>query len=90
MLAKFIDEGKYEHEEMEIFVKYFRTTNELLLKEGSHLLSELEIKIWLTEAQQEKAGNDLKPKQLEKVAKLDDWRKERKLLEEKRASLDAL
>nr|GEZ01096.1 hypothetical protein [Tanacetum cinerariifolium] len=45
MLAKFIDEGKCEHEEMEIFVKYFRITNELLLKEGSHLLSELEIKV---------------------------------------------
>ncbi|GJR00589.1 reverse transcriptase domain-containing protein [Tanacetum coccineum] len=44
MLAKFIDEGKREHEEMEIFIKEFRTTNELLLKERSNLLSELKIK----------------------------------------------
>ncbi|GJU15880.1 reverse transcriptase domain-containing protein [Tanacetum coccineum] len=44
MLAKFIDEGKCEHKEMEIFIKEFRTTNELLLKERSNLLSELEIK----------------------------------------------
>ncbi|GJX97198.1 hypothetical protein Tco_0352996 [Tanacetum coccineum] len=45
MLAKFIDEGKREHEEMEIFIKEFRTTNELLLKERSNLLSELKIKV---------------------------------------------
>ncbi|GJV13832.1 reverse transcriptase domain-containing protein [Tanacetum coccineum] len=38
MLAKFIDEGKHEHEEMEIFIKEFRTTNELLLKTQSNLL----------------------------------------------------
>ncbi|GKA64800.1 reverse transcriptase domain-containing protein [Tanacetum coccineum] len=44
ILAKFIDEGKREHEEMEIFIKEFRTTNELLLKERSNLLSELKIK----------------------------------------------
>ncbi|PWA94495.1 Exon junction complex, Pym [Artemisia annua] len=50
----------------------------------------LKKKIRLTEAQQEKAGNDLKPEQLEKVAKLDDWRKELKLLEDKKASLEAL
>ncbi|GJZ14611.1 hypothetical protein Tco_0550288 [Tanacetum coccineum] len=43
MLAKFIDEGKREHEEMEIFIKEFRTTNELSLKEQSNLLSELKI-----------------------------------------------
>ncbi|GJR14216.1 putative reverse transcriptase domain-containing protein [Tanacetum coccineum] len=43
MLAKFIDEGKREHEEMEIFIKEFRTTNELLLKTRSNLLSELTI-----------------------------------------------
>ncbi|GJW05606.1 hypothetical protein Tco_1568029 [Tanacetum coccineum] len=35
ILAEFIDEGKHEHEEMEIFIKEFRTTNELLLKERS-------------------------------------------------------
>ncbi|GKE00147.1 hypothetical protein Tco_1388130, partial [Tanacetum coccineum] len=45
MLAKFIDEGKREHEEMEIFIKEFRTTNELLLKERSNLLSELKIEV---------------------------------------------
>ncbi|GJX79035.1 hypothetical protein Tco_0327184 [Tanacetum coccineum] len=37
-LAKFIDEGKREHEEMEIFIKEFKTSNELLLKERSNLL----------------------------------------------------
>ncbi|GJV39148.1 reverse transcriptase domain-containing protein [Tanacetum coccineum] len=45
MLAKFINEGKRKHEEMEIFIKEFRTTNELLLKEQSNLLSELKIKV---------------------------------------------
>nr|GEX02382.1 hypothetical protein [Tanacetum cinerariifolium] len=45
MLAKFIDEGKCKHEEMKIFVKKFRTTNELLLKERGNLLSDLEIKV---------------------------------------------
>ncbi|GJW40041.1 hypothetical protein Tco_0065886 [Tanacetum coccineum] len=34
-----------EHEEMEIFIKEFRTTNELLLKERSNLLSELTIEV---------------------------------------------
>ncbi|GJR27035.1 putative reverse transcriptase domain-containing protein [Tanacetum coccineum] len=43
MLAKFIIEGKRELEEMEIFIKEFRTTNELLLKTRSNLLSELTI-----------------------------------------------
>ncbi|GKC52850.1 reverse transcriptase domain-containing protein, partial [Tanacetum coccineum] len=38
ILAKFIDEGRREHEEMEIFIKEFRTTNELLLKTRSNLL----------------------------------------------------
>ncbi|GJS13041.1 RNA-directed DNA polymerase, eukaryota [Tanacetum coccineum] len=37
--------GKREHEEMEIFIKEFRTTNELLLKTQSNLLSELKIKV---------------------------------------------
>nr|GEU33042.1 hypothetical protein [Tanacetum cinerariifolium] len=43
MLAKFIDEGRREHEEMEIFIKEFRTTNELLLKERSNLLTLVQI-----------------------------------------------
>ncbi|GJY30451.1 reverse transcriptase domain-containing protein, partial [Tanacetum coccineum] len=45
ILAKFIDEGRREHEEIEIFIKEFRTTNELLLKTQSNLLSELKIKV---------------------------------------------
>ncbi|GJX99769.1 hypothetical protein Tco_0356788 [Tanacetum coccineum] len=45
MLTKFIDEGKREHEEMEIFIKEFRTTNELLLKERRNILSELKIEV---------------------------------------------
>nr|GEW06288.1 putative reverse transcriptase domain-containing protein [Tanacetum cinerariifolium] len=45
MLVKFIDEGKREHEEMEILIREFRTTNELLLKEQSNLLSKLKIEI---------------------------------------------
>ncbi|GJZ81096.1 reverse transcriptase domain-containing protein [Tanacetum coccineum] len=45
MLAKFINEGRRKHEEMEIFIKEFRTTNELLLKTRSNLLSELKIKV---------------------------------------------
>nr|GEX95413.1 transposon Ty3-G Gag-Pol polyprotein [Tanacetum cinerariifolium] len=44
ILAKFIDEGRHEHAQMEIFIKEFRTTNELLLKTRSKLLSELKIK----------------------------------------------
>lgn len=42
----------------------------------------LKKKIRLTEAQQQKTGQDLKPEQVEKVAKLEDWRRELKLLEE--------
>ncbi|GJY08190.1 hypothetical protein Tco_0375244 [Tanacetum coccineum] len=45
ILAKFIDEGRREHEEMEIFIKEFRTTNELLLETRSNLLSELKIEV---------------------------------------------
>ncbi|GKB77503.1 hypothetical protein Tco_0944398 [Tanacetum coccineum] len=45
ILAKFIDEGKREHKDMEIFNKEFRTTNELLLKEQSNLLSELKTEV---------------------------------------------
>ncbi|GJV53615.1 hypothetical protein Tco_1449356 [Tanacetum coccineum] len=45
MLAKFIDEGKRKHKDMEIFIKEFRTTNEILLKERNNLLIELKIKV---------------------------------------------
>lgn len=51
---------------------------------------EILLQIRLTEGQQQKTGNDLKPEQQEKVAKLEDWRKELKLLEDKKASLEAL
>ncbi|GJW11531.1 reverse transcriptase domain-containing protein [Tanacetum coccineum] len=46
MLNKFIDEGKREHEEMEAFIREFRTTNEILFKERNNLLSELRIKVF--------------------------------------------
>ncbi|GJS04254.1 hypothetical protein Tco_0320762, partial [Tanacetum coccineum] len=45
ILGKFINEGRREHEEMEICIKEFRTTNELLLKTQSNLLSELVIEV---------------------------------------------
>ncbi|GJY66602.1 hypothetical protein Tco_0468840 [Tanacetum coccineum] len=45
ILAKFIDEGRREHEEMDIFIKEFRTINELLLKTRSNSLSELKIEV---------------------------------------------
>ncbi|GJS16112.1 hypothetical protein Tco_0410584 [Tanacetum coccineum] len=45
ILDKFIDEGKHEHEEMEIFIKEFRITNELLLRKRGNLLSELKIEV---------------------------------------------
>nr|GEW33906.1 hypothetical protein [Tanacetum cinerariifolium] len=48
ILAKFIDEGRREHEEMKIFIKEFKTINEHLLKTRSNLLSELKIKSLLT------------------------------------------
>ncbi|GJS91975.1 hypothetical protein Tco_0774611 [Tanacetum coccineum] len=46
MLAKFINEGKREHEEMETFIREFRPTKELLLKEQKNLLSELRIEVY--------------------------------------------
>ncbi|GKC49902.1 reverse transcriptase domain-containing protein [Tanacetum coccineum] len=45
IFAKFIFEGRREHKEMEIFIKEFRTTNEILLKTRSNLLSELKIEV---------------------------------------------
>jgi len=46
------------------------------------------VQIRLTEALQEKtAEQDLKPEQLEKLAKLEDWRKELKQLEDKKAEI---
>ncbi|GKC60763.1 reverse transcriptase domain-containing protein [Tanacetum coccineum] len=57
MLAKFIDEGRHEHEEMEIFIKEFRTTNELLLQTQRNLLSELKIEM-TSEATRSKEINE--------------------------------
>ncbi|GJZ03977.1 hypothetical protein Tco_0537252 [Tanacetum coccineum] len=45
IVNKFIEEGKREHEEMEAFIREFRTTNELLLKERNNSLRELEFEI---------------------------------------------
>ncbi|GJZ81809.1 hypothetical protein Tco_0646803, partial [Tanacetum coccineum] len=45
ILAKFIDEGRSGHKEIEIFIKEFETTNELLLKTQNNLLSELKIEV---------------------------------------------
>ncbi|GKB38286.1 reverse transcriptase domain-containing protein [Tanacetum coccineum] len=52
MVNKFINEGRREHDEMEAFIKEFRTTNELLLKERNNSLCELgfELNIPFTEA----------------------------------------
>lgn len=50
----------------------------------------LKKKIRLTEAQQQKTDEkDMKPEQLEKMAKLESWRNELKLLEDKKAELEA-
>ncbi|KAL5704235.1 hypothetical protein ACHQM5_022688 [Ranunculus cassubicifolius] len=50
----------------------------------------LKKKIRLTETQQQKTeSGEIKPQLLEKVAKLEDWRKELKLLEDKKATLSA-
>ncbi|GJV46678.1 hypothetical protein Tco_1431214 [Tanacetum coccineum] len=46
IVNKFIEEGKWEHEEIEAFIREFRTTNELLLKERNNSLSELEFKVY--------------------------------------------
>lgn len=48
------------------------------------------MQIRLTESLQQKtAEQDLKPEQLDKLAKLEDWRKELKLLEDKKAETTA-
>ncbi|WOG87105.1 hypothetical protein DCAR_0206327 [Daucus carota subsp. sativus] len=47
-------------------------------------------KLRLAEALKEKNVQELKPEQLEKLAKLEDWCKELKLLEEKKTELAAL
>ncbi|KAF5448588.1 hypothetical protein F2P56_029105 [Juglans regia] len=47
----------------------------------------LKKKIRLTEAQQQKSAQDVKPEQVEKWTKLEGWRKELKLLEDKKAEM---
>ncbi|GKB86510.1 hypothetical protein Tco_0958782 [Tanacetum coccineum] len=46
LVNKFIEEGKREHEEMDAFIREFRTTNELFLKERNNSLSELEFEVY--------------------------------------------
>ncbi|GJT25673.1 reverse transcriptase domain-containing protein [Tanacetum coccineum] len=46
IVNKFIEEGKQEHEEMEAFIREFRTTNDLLLKERNNSLSNLEFEVY--------------------------------------------
>ncbi|GKC68370.1 hypothetical protein Tco_1100968 [Tanacetum coccineum] len=46
MLYKFIDEGRREHEEMGAFIREFKTTNKLLLKERNNSLSELKFEVY--------------------------------------------
>nr|GEW30392.1 reverse transcriptase domain-containing protein [Tanacetum cinerariifolium] len=46
MLYKFIDKGKREHEEMGAFIKEFKTTNKLLLKERNNSLCELNFEVY--------------------------------------------
>lgn len=50
----------------------------------------LKKKIRLTEAQQQKMVQEMKPEQLDKMAKLEDWRKELRLLEEQKTALGAV
>nr|GMD92875.1 partner of Y14 and mago [Ipomoea batatas] len=61
------------------------------LQEIDKKIRALKKKIRLTEAQQQKTDiKDMKPEQLEKVAKLEGWHNELKLLEDKKAELAAL
>ncbi|GJX68210.1 zinc knuckle CX2CX4HX4C containing protein [Tanacetum coccineum] len=46
IVNKFIEKGKREHEEMGAFIREFRTTNELLLKDRNNSLSELEFEVY--------------------------------------------
>ncbi|GJT00109.1 hypothetical protein Tco_0821278 [Tanacetum coccineum] len=46
IMNKFIEERKPKHEKIDAFIREFRTTNELLLKERNNLLSELKFKIY--------------------------------------------
>ncbi|GKE27072.1 DNA-directed DNA polymerase [Tanacetum coccineum] len=46
IVNKFIEEGKREHEEIDAFIREFKTTNELLVKERNNSLSELEFEVY--------------------------------------------
>ncbi|GJT69131.1 hypothetical protein Tco_1028417 [Tanacetum coccineum] len=46
LVNKFIEEGEQEHKKTDAFIREFRTTNELLLKERNNSLSELEFKVY--------------------------------------------
>ncbi|GJX79746.1 hypothetical protein Tco_0327895 [Tanacetum coccineum] len=46
MLYKFIDEERQEYEEMGAFIREFKTTNKLLLKERHNSFSELKFKVY--------------------------------------------
>nr|GEW30776.1 hypothetical protein [Tanacetum cinerariifolium] len=46
IVNKFIEEGKQEHEKMDAFIREFRTTNELILKERNNSLCELEFEVY--------------------------------------------
>ncbi|GJY87881.1 reverse transcriptase domain-containing protein [Tanacetum coccineum] len=46
MLYKFIDEGRREHEEIGAFIREFKTTNKLLLKERNNSPSKLKFKVY--------------------------------------------
>ncbi|GJT30791.1 DNA-directed DNA polymerase [Tanacetum coccineum] len=46
MLYKFINKGRREHAKMGAFIREFKTTNELLLKERNNSLSELEFEVY--------------------------------------------
>ncbi|GJY83120.1 hypothetical protein Tco_0496496 [Tanacetum coccineum] len=46
LVNKFIEEGEQEHEKMDAFIREFRTTNKLLLKERNNSLSELEFEVY--------------------------------------------
>ncbi|GKA39555.1 DNA-directed DNA polymerase [Tanacetum coccineum] len=46
IVNKFIKEGKREHEKMDAFIREFRTTSELLLKERNNSSSELEFEVY--------------------------------------------
>ncbi|GJV81045.1 hypothetical protein Tco_1516915 [Tanacetum coccineum] len=46
VLYKFIDEGRREHKEIGGFIREFKRTNELLLKERNNSLRELEFEVY--------------------------------------------